>query len=210
MRNLIKNILKEEVKKKYSKPTEKVEKLIYGWLNTLTSGAEMYHNKIYEDRHDFEWCNGGKEIIHVILYFDNDSNVGGDKIKTEKRRFKEGSLWIPKDVVSDLAADIPVRRTYLRYIIEEWFEDTLLEKIQTKMRRNDISIDEFEEHPEKTKVCVPPMTRGEDVTEEEMIDLILKTTLYNRKDLEKKSDEEIEKLYLDKLRDVEIKRLRGK
>jgi hypothetical protein len=53
------------------------------------------------------------------------------------------------------------------------------------------------------------MTRGEDVTEEEMIDLILKTTLYNRKDLEKKSDEEIEKLYLEKLRDVEIKRLRG-
>jgi len=209
MKQLIRKILNEEVNKKYPKPTLSLEKLIYKWLNNFTSGAQMYHNKIYEDRHDFEWCNGGKEIMKVILNFDNDSNVGGDNIKTEERRFKEGSLWIPKDIVSELASDIPVRRTYLRYIIEEWFEDTLLQEIQTKMRRNDISIDEFEEYPEKSRVCVPPMTRGEDVTEEEMIDLILKTTLYNRKDLEKKSDEEIEKLYLDKLRDVEIKRLRG-
>jgi hypothetical protein len=33
MKNLIKKILKEEVVKKYQKPNEKVEKLIYNWLN---------------------------------------------------------------------------------------------------------------------------------------------------------------------------------
>jgi hypothetical protein len=96
--------------------------------------------------------------------------------------------------------------------IEEWFEDTYLGEIQNKMKRNNISIDEFLEFPEKADICVPPMTKPEDVTQEEMIELILKTTLFKRNGILKQEDEKpgwIEKTYLGKLHNAEYKRLKG-
>ena len=43
----IRKILKEEVNKKYPKPTPNVEKLIYNWLNNYFSGSKMYQMKDY-------------------------------------------------------------------------------------------------------------------------------------------------------------------
>jgi hypothetical protein len=80
------------------------------------------------------------------------------------------------------------------------------------MERTDIRIEEINEYPIKAEVCVPPVERPEDVTEEDMIELILKTTLYKRDDLLRREEEEpgfIEKTYLDKLHNAEMDRLRG-
>ena len=212
MKNLIRNILKEEVNKKYPKPTPSVDKLIYRWLNDYVDGAQMYHDKSWETRHDFEWCNDGKEIMSVILFFHDDENVFDDKRKTEERDFESGELQIPKEIVNELMSDIPVRRTYLRYVIEEWFDDTYLGEIQNIMKRTDISIDNFTEYPERVETCVPPMTKSDDVSLDDMIDYIVSNTLWKRKDLEKRHLDEpgyIEKLYLEKLRSEEMKRVRG-
>jgi hypothetical protein len=210
MKNLIKKILKEEVVKKYQKPNEKVEKLIYNWLNNYFLGSQMYHNKSWESRHDFEFCNNGKEVMSVVLYFDEDPY--DDKKKTEERNFEEGTLNMVKEIVNELASDIPVRRAYLRYVIEEWFDDTYLGEIQNKMKRTDIHINKFDEYPETLSICVPPMTRDENVTDDEMIDFINKNTLWRKEELEKKileDPEYVEKLYLDILRNKEIDRIRG-
>jgi hypothetical protein len=210
MKNLIKKILKEEVVKKYQKPNEKVEKLIYNWLNNYFLGSQMYHNKSWESRHDFEFCNNGKEVMSVVLYFDGDAY--DDKKKTEERNFEEGTLKMVKEIVNELASDIPVRRAYLRYVIEEWFDDTYLGEIQNKMKRTDIHINKFDEYPETLSICVPPMTRDENVTDDEMIDFINKNTLWRKEELEKKileDPEYVEKLYLDILRNKEIDRIRG-
>ena len=56
MKQLIRNILHEEVNKKYSKPTEKVDKLVYNWLDRYFKGSQMYYKKSYESTHSFEWC----------------------------------------------------------------------------------------------------------------------------------------------------------
>ena len=88
----------------------------------------------------------------------------------------------------------------------------MLEKIQRGLGRNDISIDNFSEHPEKSLVCVPPVSKPEGVTDDEMIDFIVKNTLYRRDELEKRIVDErewLEKLYTDKLRSSEIDRVRG-
>jgi hypothetical protein len=210
MKNLIRKILKEEVVKKYQKPNEKVEKLIYNWLNNYFLGSQMYHNKSWESRHDFEFCNNGKEVMSVVLYFDEDPY--DDKKKTEERNFEEGTLKMVKEIVNELASDIPVRRAYLRYVIEEWFDDTYLGEIQNKMKRTDIHINKFDEYPETLSICVPPMTRDENVTDDEMIDFINKNTLWRKEELEKKileDPEYVEKLYLDILRNKEIDRIRG-
>jgi hypothetical protein len=211
MRNLIRHILKEEVTRKYSKPTTKVEQLVFRWLNDYFDGAQMYHNKSWETRHDFEFCNNGKEIMDVILYFHDDENVYDDKRKTEERDFESGSITIPKNILKELSSDIPVRVSYLKYIFEEWFDDTYLGEIQKVMGRNDIYISEFDIMNVDAQTCVPPMTKPEEVTDDEMIDFIVKNTLWNAKDLIKKEEETpgyIDKLYIDKLRQSEIERVR--
>jgi hypothetical protein len=212
MKNLIKKILKEEVNKKYPKPTPNVEKLIYNWLNDYFDGAQMYQMKDYAFSYTFEWCNGGMEIAQAIVDFDHDHDAWNDNRKTSERDFESGEFWIPKDIMNNLQTDIPVRRNYLKYVVEEWFEDTLLEKIQNELGRNDISINSFSEHPEKSLVCVPPVSKPEGVTDDEMIDFIVKNTLYSRSDLEKRIIDErewLEKVYTNKLRNLEIDRIRG-
>jgi len=212
MKKLIRNILKEEVSRKYDKPTPKIEQLVYRWLNDYFDGAQMYHNKSWESTHSFEFCNNGREIMDVILYFHNDDNVYDDKRKTEERDFEKGYLMIPKNIMEELSSDIPVRISYLKYIFEEWFDDTYLGEIQKFMGRNDIYISEFDITSRDAEICVPPVTKPEDVTEEDMIEYILQTTLYSRDKILKYENEEpgfIEKTYLSKLRDAEINRVRG-
>ena len=212
MRNLIKHILKEEVNRKYAKPSPKVEQLVYRWLNDYFDGSQMYYDKSWETRHDFEWCNNGKEIMDVVLFFKDDESVFDDKRKTEERDFDSGELSIPKNILNDLASDIPVKVSYLKYVIEEWFDDTYLGEIQKKMGRNDIYISEFNIDNRDAQTCVPPVTKPEGVTEEEMIEHILKTTLFKMKDILKNEEENpgwIEKTYLEKLRGADRERLRG-
>jgi hypothetical protein len=212
MRNLIKLILEDEVTRKYAKPSPKVEQLVYRWLDNYFDGSQMYYDKSWETRYDFEWCNNGKEIMDVVLFFKDDESVFDDKRKTEERDFDSGELSIPKNILNDLASDIPVKVSYLKYVIEEWFDDTYLGEIQKKMGRNDIYISEFNIDNRDAQTCVPPVTKPEGVTEEEMIEHILKTTLFKMKDILKNEEESpgwIEKTYLEKLRNAEYDRLRG-
>lgn len=206
--NIIK-ILKEEVNKKFIKPTVDVEKLIQRWLNNYVSGAQIYKIKNYEFSYTFEWCNHNMEIMSFHIEFDYDDDVWSDDRKTEERNFNTGTMYLPKDTFFDLKTFILVRENYLKYFIEEWFEDTLLDEISKSMGRNDIHVSEISIFPEKSQKCVPPMTKDENVTMQDMIDYVLKNTLYNIKDLEKKTDEEIEKIYLEKLRQKEMERLRN-
>jgi len=212
MRNLIKLILEDEVTRKYSKPTPKVEQLVYRWLNDYFDGVKMYYSKSWETRHDFEFCKNGREIMSLILFFEDNSDIYDDRRKTEERDFDSGSLYIPNDIFKELMSDIPVRASYLKYLFEEWFEDTYLGEIQSKMSRNDIYISEFKIDNRDAQICVPPMTKPDDVTEEDMIEHILKTTLFKRDDIMKQEEESpgwIEKTYLEKLRNAEYDRLRG-
>ena len=66
-----------------------MDKLIYKWLNDYVNRAQMYHDKSWETRHDFEWCNDGKEIMSVILYFHDDEN--------NEDEFYEGSFQFDKE-----------------------------------------------------------------------------------------------------------------
>jgi hypothetical protein len=212
LRYTIKTILREDVNEMYSKPSEKMDLLITRWLDNLFSGAKMYHKESWKTRHDFEWCNKGIEIANVTLFFDEDANVFDDKRLTSERDFESGSLSIPKILIDDLVKYVPIRRNYLRYKIEEWFDDNIFPSVIDTMGRTDIYIEEINEYPEKAEVCVPPVEKPEGVTEEDMIELILKTTLHKRDALLKREKETpgyIEKLYLDKLHNAEIDRLRG-
>ena len=201
----IRRILKEEVNKKYLKPSEKSEKLILDRLNTMASGAEMYYLKSYKTRHDFEFCKNGKTLMNLALFFEETD----DNTPTSDRKFETATLVIPSNFVDGILGVFPIRRNYLYYLIEEWFEDNFLNKISNMMGRNDISVNELS-FSDRVYTCVPPMTKPDDVTQDEMIDFILKKTLFRIDDLLRYEKEEpgyIEDLYLKKLRNAEEERL---
>ena len=121
----------------------------------------------------------------------------------------------PNEKNENYATTIECIKLLIQVCNETLKDDTkiaLLEKIQRGLGRNDISIDNFSEHPEKSLVCVPPVSKPEGVTDDEMIDFIVKNTLWKANDLIKKEKESpgyIDKLYIDKLRGAEIDRVRG-
>jgi hypothetical protein len=75
--------------------------------------------------------------------------------------------------------------------------------------RNDISVEELG-LSDRSYSCVPPMTKPEGVTQDEMIEVIMKGTLWRKRDLlalEEREHGSIEDMYLTKLRNNEIARL---
>jgi hypothetical protein len=212
LRNDIKKILREEVERKYLKPSQSLEKLVYNVLNKLFLGANMYHIKHYESRHDFEFCKNGKKLMNFILFFNHNEDVWDDNRKNEERNLEEGIILMYKDTINDILKLIPIRRNYLKHVIDEWIEETYLDKISKEMGRNDITVSSFDELDGSPDPCVPPPTKPEGISDEEMIDFIIKNTLYSRKDIEKNESKEpgwIEDMYLKKLRDIETNRLSG-
>lgn len=202
----------EEVNNIYTKPSEKMDLIITRWLDNLFAGSKMYYKESWNTRHDFEWCNKGIEIANVTLFFNNDESVYDDKRPTSERDFEEGSLSIPESIFYELRNYAPIRRNYLRYKIEEWFDENIFPEVIKTMGRNDVHVSKLTEYPKVAQVCVPPVKKPEGVTEEEMIELILKTTLHKRDALlkyEKEKPGYIERLYLDKLHNAEMNRLRG-
>ena len=198
----IKKVIQEEVNKKYLKPSEKTEKIILDRLNKIFSDLNMYHVSNYNTRHDFEFCKNGKELMNLVLFFDDD-----DDRPTSEMKFIESTLFIPKEFVNGILDFIPIRKNYLIYLIEEWFEDNFLNDIINKIGRDDISVDKLS-LTDNVKVCVPPVTKKpEGVTVDDMIEVIMKNTLWRKKDLLDLGPDYIEDMYLTKLRNNEINRL---
>jgi len=98
------------------------------------------------------------------------------------------------------------------YLIEEWFEDTKLDEIQREFNRNDLSLDYVfvSESKKKGELCVPPIQKPENISMQEMQDLIKKNTLYSYKQMEENEEEEpgwTEELYMGILQKKERERI---
>ena len=215
VRETIKDILDEEVTKKYPKPNEKVDKLVYKWLDDYFEGSQMYKKESwkYYSFH-FEFCKNGREIAELNVIFDDKSPDFGpkDERPTNERSVDQVWLYVYPVMIDELLTDIPIRKNYMMYLIEEWFEDTKLDEIQKEFNRNDMSLDYVfvSESKMKGELCAPPISKPEDITMQEMKDLIKKNTLYSYKDMEKKEDEEpgwIEDTYMGILQNQEHKRV---
>ena len=215
MKQLIRKILKEEINKKFTKPNEKLDSLVYNWLDNYFEGSQINKNESWKYySFSFEFCKNGREIADLRVVFDDKSPDWGpsDKRPTSERSVKEVMLYIYPIMVNELVTDIPIRKNYLLYLIEEWFEDTKLDEIQKDFNRNDLSLDYVTVFQSKNKgdICVPPIQKPKGVTKQEMMDYIKKTTLYSYKDMEEHEEEEpgwIEELYLAKLHGKEKERL---
>ena len=146
--------------------------------------------------------------------FDDKSPDFGpkDKRPTNERSVDKVWLYIYPVMIDELLTDIPIRKNYLLYLIEEWFEDTKLDEIQREFNRNDLSLDYVfvSESKKKGELCVPPISKPEDITMQEMMDYIKKNTLFFYGDMENREEEEpgwIEDTYMGILQNQEHKRV---
>ena len=203
----IRRILKEEVNKKYPKPTPKLDSLVYNWLNEYFSESQIYKIESWKYfSFSFEFCKNGKNIADLMVRFDHRSSK--DKRPTSERSVDEVELIVYSEMINELLTDIPIRRTYLIYLIEEWFEDTYLNKVQQMLERNDLSLDGIYVSTNEGGVCVPPPTKPEGITTQDMMDYIKKNTLFSYEDMQKYEEDEsgwIEDMYLSILRNEEQK-----
>jgi hypothetical protein len=211
----IRRILREEIKKKFPRPNENVDKSIYKWLNLYFDGSQIYKEEFWKN-HGFayKFCKNGREIADLRVIFEDKSPDWGprDKRPTSERSVEEVWLIIYPFMVDLMGKVFPVRKNYLIYLIEEWFEDTKLDEIQKEFNRNDLSLDyvSLTTSRKKGEICVPPVPKPEGVTMQDMMDYIKKTTLFSYNDMEEHEEEEpgwIENLYLAKLHGEETKRV---
>jgi len=208
MKNLIRKILKEEINKKFTKPNEKLDTLVYNWLDNYFEGAKIYKEEYWRYYgFAFQFCKNGREIAELRVNFDDKSPDWGprDKRSTSERSVDDVMVYIYPIMVDELVTDIPIRKNYLLYLIEEWFEDTKLDEIQKEFNRNDLSLDYVSvfESRKRGELCVAPVPKPEGVTMQEMMDYLKKNTGFSYEEMEEHEEEEpgwIEDNYLGLLR----------
>jgi hypothetical protein len=210
----IRRILREEVNKKFPRPNENLNKAIYNWLDKYFANSQIYQSEYWKDHgFNFQFCKNGREIGDLRVELDDKSPNWGprDRRPQSERGVKEVMLYIYPNMVNLMKKIFPVRENYLMYIIEEWFEDTLIDKVQQSLNRNDLSLDYVTKSGNKKgDLCVPPMTKPEDITTQEMMDYIKGNTLFSYSDMEEHEEDEpgwIERTYLQKLRSNEQDRI---
>lgn len=144
-----------------------------------------------------EWCIDGQEKISAYYYFENGE-------------FNNGSLLISKDLLKEIMSTFTVKKTFVMYVIENWYEKTMIPKFESIIGESGLSISEVDISNDNE--CIPEPTKPEGITDEEMINFIDKNTLYKRQEIINKiesGERDLEDFYLDIVDTVERKKRLG-
>lgn len=195
----MKYIITEQQFRKLNKSSKSISNAIVRFMNEYISDGRR---KITPKSRNYgnlreDWCIDGKETITAIYYFD-------------KNKFSSGSLLISKNIVSTLTESLNIRKSYVLNTIVEWYEDTMVPEFEQLVGESGLSIDDIG-MPSSDTNCVPEPEMPEEISEQEMIDYIVKHTLYNESDvIEKiKQGENLEELYLHIVDITNRKRIAG-
>ena len=201
----IRRIIKEEVNRKYVRSSENLTKQITNYLDKYFSGAKT---KIKNEGYyvSCELCVNGDRIISTTFYFGASDD---DEDETPDDQFNTGYLFISEDFVKRLSTLLPIKKSYILHIIEEWFEDKYIDMIEKETNVNGIYISEIELI--KPRKCVF-VEIPNNITDEEMIDYIDKHTGYKKDEIIQRVESgeiDLRNEYLDVLERQEDKRING-
>jgi hypothetical protein len=145
-----------------------------------------------------EWCIDGKNTMSAYYEF----NEG---------EFEKGRLSVSQDLVETISKLFSVKQSYVLHVIEEWYEDTMIPKFEKLTGESGLFIN-FIYTNERTYDCVPEPVKPEGITDEEMIDFIVKNTLHRKPDVIKTIESgrrNLEDFYLDIVDVVNSKKITG-
>lgn len=190
MKELIKRILKEEVQRRFTKSNPNIERVIIKHMEGLISDATRIVVPPEENYGNFneEWCKGGKVVLESRYYFNSDDDYDDNEDK-----FYNGSLFVNKDDIDFLSKMLQVRRAYVLNVITEWYDEKYATKFGEETGHPELEIDETSETDSYIK-CYE-MVNTSNLSREYMIDYLDTNTLHKRSDLEKFTDDELERKY---------------
>jgi hypothetical protein len=104
---------------------------------------------------------------------------------------------VSKNIVDLLSDLLTIRKHYVLNTIAEWYEDTMVDKFEAIVGESGLSIDDIDVY-ERDHECIPVAEKPEGISDEEMIDYIVKNSLYNKEEVIERigSGESLEDFYL--------------
>jgi hypothetical protein len=183
----MKYIITEEQYRKLGKSSQSISNFIIKYLNQYIDGGKRKvtpKSRNYGNLRE-DWCVDGKEVITAVYYF-------------EDGRFSQGYLMVSKNLVNTISELLIIRKQYVLHVIIEWYDETMVPKFEQIVGESGLSIEEisaFDRDPE----CIPEPEKPEGITDDEMIDFIVRNTLYKEEDVIEKiesGEESLEDLFL--------------
>ena len=183
----MKYIITEEQYKRLNRSSETLSKAIVKHMNQYISYGER---KVTNKQRNYgnlreDWCIDGKERISAFYYF-------------EDGRFNTGSMYVSKELVESLSNMLSIRKLYVLHIILEWYDETMVPKFEQIVGESGLSIEDIDTS-DKDHECIPEAEKPEGITDEEMIDYIVKHTLYTKDEVIgriKSGKEDLDDFYL--------------
>ena len=183
----MKYIITEEQYRKLNRSSQSISNAIVKYINQYIDGGKRKvtpKSRNYGNLRE-DWCVDGKEVITAVYYF-------------EDGRFDQGYLMISKSFVDVLTTALSLRKSYVLHVILEWYDEIMVPKFEQIVGESGLSIEDIDTSDREYE-CTPEPEKPEGITDEEMIDYIVKNTLYDKEDLIRRiesGDENLDDLYL--------------
>jgi hypothetical protein len=196
----MKIIITEGQYSRLNKSSQNITNAIIKYMNEYISNGERKITKKSRSYGNFreDWCINGKETITAYYYF-------------EKGKFEKGSLAISKKIIESLSNLLSIRRSYVIHVIEEWYDSVMVPKFEEITGELGLSIDEIDVWDTEYD-CLAEPVKPEGITDEKMIDYIVKHTLYTKDNVIDKiesGERDLEDFFLDILDGQNRKKSRG-
>ena len=197
---VMKIIITEEQFNRFNRSSPALQNGIIKYLNQYIENGER---KIRQKSRNYgnlgeDWCIDGKETMSTYYYFDEG-------------KFDKGNLSVDKELIENISKFYSVKPSYIFHVIEEWYEDVMVPKFERIIGESGLYINSIYVK-ERTNDCVPEAVKPEGITDEEMIDFIVKNTLYTKPEVLKKiesGERDLEDFYLDIMNIVNRKKITG-
>ena len=183
----MKYIITEDQYRKLNRSSQSISNAIVKYMNQYIDGGKRKvtpKSRNYGNLRE-DWCVDGKEVITAIYYFKDG-------------RFGQGYLMISKSFVDVLTTALSLRKSYVLHVILEWYDEIMVPKFEQIVGESGLSIEDIDTSDREYE-CTPEPEKPEGITDEEMIDYIVKNTLYDKEDLIRRiesGDENLDDLYL--------------
>lgn len=196
----MKIIITEEQFNRFNRSSPALQNGIIKFLNQYIENGQRTIGKKSRNYGNLRenWCVDGKDVITAIYYF-NDGN------------FDTGRLLVSENLISTIQKIFSVKKSFALHVFEEWYDDTIVPKFEKIVGDTGLYITNIDtldrEHP-----CIPEPVKPEGITDEEMIDFIVKNTLYTKPDVIKKiesGERDLEDFYLDIAGIVKQREIKG-
>ncbi len=184
MKELIKKILREEVRKRFTKSNPSFENIIIKHMENFISETTRIIPPPDENYGLFseEWCKGGKVVIEARYHLDDETD-----------EFYSGDLFVVGSEIDFLSKFLQLRKSFIFNVITEWYDDKYSTKFGQEVGHPEFEIYETFETDSPRK-CYE-MVDTSNLSREQMISYLDTNTLYKISDLEELSDDVLSSRY---------------